>query len=68
MLHVPLSQMNGHNAFYQNVKKYLRRHVGDTIKNSYLTGKNKGYLLLLTAAPKTVRGVHGWKMKLREKA
>ena len=68
MLHVPLSQMNGHNAFYQNVKKYLRRHVGDTIKNSYLTGKNKGYLLLLTAAPKTVRVVHGWKMKLREKA
>lgn len=67
MLHVPLSQMKGDNVFYQKVKKYLRRHVGDTIQNPYLTGKNKAYLLLLTAAPRTVRGVHGWKMKLREK-
>ena len=67
MLHVPFSQMKGENTFYQKVKKYLRRHVGDTIKNPYLTGKNKAYLLLLTVAPRTVRGVHGWKMKLREK-
>lgn len=67
MLHVPLSQMKGDNAFYTNVKKYLRRHVGDMIKNPYLTGKNKGYLLLLTVAPRTVRGVHTWKMNLREK-
>ncbi|MDE6603970.1 MAG: glycosyltransferase [Lachnospiraceae bacterium] len=67
MLHVPLPQMKGDNAFYGNVKKYLRRHVSDTIKNPYLTGKNKGYLLLLTAAPRTVRGVHGWKMRFKEK-
>lgn len=66
MLHVPLSQMKRDNAFYKNVKKYLRRHVGDTIKNPYLTGKNRVYLLLLTAAPRTVRGVHGWKMRLRQ--
>lgn len=66
MLHVPLSQMKGDNAFYKNVKKYLRRHVGDTIKNPYLTGKNRVYLLLLTAAPRMVRGVHGWKMRLRQ--
>ena len=39
-------------------------HVGDTIKNPYLTGKNKVYRLLLTAAPRTVRGVHAWKMRL----
>ncbi len=64
MLHVPVSQMKGNNAFYQNVKRYLRRHVGDTIKNPYLTGKNRVYLLLLTAAPRTVRGVHAWKMRL----
>jgi len=64
MLHVPLSQMRGDNAFYINVKKYLLLHVGDTIKNPYLTGKNKVYLLLLTAAPRTVRGVHAWKMRL----
>lgn len=64
MLHVPLSQMKGDNAFYKNVKKYLRRHAGDTIKNPYLTGKNKVYLLLLTVAPRTVRGVHAWKMRM----
>ena len=62
MLHVPLSQMNGNNAFYRNVKKYLRKHIGDTLRSPYLTKKNKGYLLLLTAAPKSVRRVHGWKM------
>lgn len=62
MLHVPLSQMNGNNAFYRNVKKYLRKHIGDTMRSPYLTKKNKGYLLLLTAAPKSVRRVHGWKM------
>ena len=67
MLHVPLSQMRGDNAFYHNVKKYLRRHVGDTVINPYLTRKNKTYLLLLTAAPRTVRGVHGRIMKLRNK-
>ena len=47
MLHVPVSQMKRHNAFYRKVKRYLRRHVGDTIKNPYLTGKNRMYLLLL---------------------
>jgi len=67
ILHVPLSQMRGDNAFYNNVKKFLRRHVGDTVKNPYLTRKNKTYLLLLTAAPRTVRGVHGGIMKLRNK-
>lgn len=67
MLHVPLSQMKGDNVFYKNVKKYLRRHVCDMIKNPYLTGKNKVYLLLLSVAPRTVRGAHAWKMNLREK-
>ncbi len=66
MLHVPLSQMNGKNAFYRNVKRYLRKHIKDTLRNPYLTKKNKGYLLLLTAAPKCVRRVHGWKMSLRK--
>ena len=56
--------MKKENAFYQNVKKYLRAHIGDTIRNPYLTKKNRVYLLLLTAAPKTVRRVHGWKMRI----
>lgn len=68
MLHIPVEKMVKEDAFYRTVKKYLRAHVSDTLKNSYLTRKNKGYLLLLTAAPKTVRKIHGWKMKRREKA
>ena len=65
LLHVPLSQMTGSNTFYRQVKGYLRRHVGDTVRNPYLTGKNKVYLILLTIAPWTVRRVHGWTMKVR---
>lgn len=63
MLHVPVSQMCKDNAFYRTVKKYLRGHLRDTLTNPYLTRKNKGYLLLLTIAPKTVRRLHGMKMK-----
>ncbi len=67
LLHVPILQMRADNAFYKRVKTYLRRHLFDTIKNPYLTKKNKAYLLLFTASPKTVRRVHAGKMKLREK-
>lgn len=62
MLHIPVARMGKEDAFYCNVKRYLRTHVKDTITNPYLTKKNKLYLLLLTIAPKTVRKVHGWKM------
>lgn len=63
LLHVPIVQMTGENEFYNKVKKYLRGHVRDTVRNPYLTRKNKMYLLLLSAAPRTVRSVHAWKMK-----
>lgn len=63
MLHIPVSGMVNTDAFYCNVKKYLRAHVKDTLVNPYLTKKNRIYLLLLTIAPKTVRRVHGWKMR-----
>lgn len=66
MLHIPVGQMTGGNAFYGTVKKYLRSHLTDTIKNPYLSKKNKIYLLLLTVAPKTIRWVHGWKMKCQK--
>lgn len=64
MLHIPVERMDKENEFYQSVKKYLRKHIGDTVRNPYLSAKNKGYLLLLTFAPKTVRRIHGWKMRL----
>ncbi len=58
LLHVPIPQMRGDNSFYCRVKSYLRAHVRDTVRNPYLTRKNKIYLLLLTAAPRTVRQLH----------
>ncbi|MBD5475657.1 MAG: glycosyltransferase family 2 protein [Lachnospiraceae bacterium] len=61
LLHVPIAQMTAENEFYNKVKKYLRGHVRNTVGNPYLTRKNKVYLLLLTAAPRTVRRVHAWK-------
>ncbi len=66
MLHIPVEKMQKEDAFYQSVKKYLRRHIRDTIQNPFLSLKNKGYLLLLTAAPKTVRRVHGWTVVWKE--
>ena len=60
LLHVPLAQMKG--TFCRRVVGYLRGHIRDTLTNPYLTGRNKVYLLLLTAAPETVRKVHARKM------
>ena len=67
LLHVPVVQMTRDNVFYCSVVKYLRGHVYNTVTNPYLTGKNKVYLLLLTAAPRTVRTIHGKKMARRDK-
>lgn len=64
MLHVPISQMRAGNRFYKGVKKYLRSHITDTVRNPYLTKKNKSYLLLLTTAPGTVRRLHALKMRI----
>jgi len=50
--------MNSDNQFYVQVKKYLRSHLKDTLMNSYLTKKNKIYLVILTVAPKMVRWIH----------
>lgn len=67
MLHIPIGRMSRKDHFYIQVKKYLRRHMADMIRNPYLTGKNKVYLLLLTTAPKSVRSVHAWMMRCRAK-
>ena len=65
MLHIPVDRMTDADAFYRGVKKYLRGHLRETLTNPYLTARDRIYLLLLTAAPKTVRRVHGWTMRLR---
>ncbi len=58
LLHIPVPRMTKDNQFYQKVKKYLRHHRWDMIKNIYLTPKNKIYLLLLSVAPKKIRQLH----------
>lgn len=58
MLHIPISQMNGGNIFYVQVKCYLKSHRREILHSPYLTGKNKLYLLLMGAAPKLARKTH----------
>lgn len=66
LLHIPVPRMTNADSFYTEVKRYCRRHLRDTVRSPYLTGKQKGYLLLLTAAPRSVRRVHGWLMERRK--
>lgn len=65
MLHIPVGKMVNTDTFYCSVKRYLRKHVKDIVGNPFLSGKNKRYLFLFTAAPKTVRQIHGWKMRMK---
>lgn len=58
MLHIPISMMNKDNAFYMQVKGYLKKHRKDAIQSPYLSKKNKIYLLLLGTSPEVVRRVH----------
>lgn len=64
LLHIPIAMMERKNTFYQSVKGWLRKHGKDILTNPCLTRRDRSYLLLLTVAPKTVRRVHGWKMKV----
>lgn len=66
MLHIPILKMSRKNKFYVNVKRYLHRHVLAMIFNRYLSIKNKGYLLVITVAPKTARKVHRKIMNYRD--
>lgn len=59
LLHIPISKMRGDNEFYvRDVVGFLREHKKDIRGNRYLTKKNRIYLRLLSAAPKTVRVIH----------
>ena len=58
LLHIPIGQMTKDNVFYQKVVLYLRKNIAKVITNSYLTGKNKMYLFLLSLAPKGTRCLH----------
>lgn len=58
MLHIPISQMGRDNRFYRRVVWELRRGLLEGLTNPYLTSKNKLYMVLFAAAPKTVRKIH----------
>lgn len=58
LLHIPVKEMRRENEFYQSVKKYVRNHVKDLLKNSYLSKRDRMYLLILVPAPKIVRFLH----------
>ena len=60
LLHIPIAQMKKENTVYKEIVSYLRRNVGSMLGNSYLTTKNKIYLLLLAMAPRKVRQVHAF--------
>lgn len=58
LLHIPISKMTGDNSFYVQVVKRLRGDFFKMLGNSYLTGKQKAYLAVLSIAPRLVRKIH----------
>ncbi len=58
LLHIPVSKMTDDNIFYRKVVRRVRKDIFKILGNSYLSGKQKTYLLLLSIAPKTVRKTH----------
>lgn len=58
LLHIPVTQMTNKNLQYVEIKKWMRKNWAASIKNRWLTGKNKIYHTLFAIAPKTVRWVH----------
>ncbi len=66
LLHIPIAQMQRDNEFYCKIKKYLRRHLADSLTNPWLNTRNRVYLLLLTLAPRWVRRIHRYKMNCKQ--
>lgn len=65
LLHIPIEQMKKKNAFYKKVCAHLRKRAKNMLGNMYLNKKDKAYLILLTIAPKAVRQLHAFWMKVR---
>ena len=64
LLHIPISQMRRDNMQYMAIVKWLRAKRKKALSNPYLTRKNKCYMLLFATAPKMVRKVHRFTMRL----
>ncbi|MCR5404755.1 MAG: glycosyltransferase [Butyrivibrio sp.] len=58
LLHIPVSKMRADNEFYLGVVRNIRQNLIKIIKNRYLSGKQKAYLLILAPCPRFVRSMH----------
>ncbi|MBQ9140417.1 MAG: glycosyltransferase family 2 protein [Lachnospiraceae bacterium] len=58
LLHIPISQMNKENVQYGEICRHMRSNWCRSLTNTYLTKKNKIYILLFAAAPKGIRVLH----------
>ena len=65
MLHIPIEKMTADNSFYKRIVRYLRSEKRNIKKNSYLTQKQRNYLILLLESPVTVRKTHRMIMNMR---
>lgn len=63
LLHIPISQMNRENIRYKSVVEYMRRNFAASMRNPYLTGRNKLYHVVFALFPKGIRRLHEVKMK-----
>lgn len=65
LLHIPISQMKTDNLQYKEVVRFLRRNLIISVRNPYLTMKNKLYHLIFSFMPKGIRQLHGIKMSIK---
>lgn len=58
LLHIPIDRMNRDNLQYRAVVRWLRRNWLRSMRNPYLSGKNKVYHTLFAIVPKGIRILH----------
>lgn len=58
LLHIPIEQMSRDNERYREVVRWIRKNLPAGLRNSFLTGKNKAYMILFAVAPKGIRALH----------
>lgn len=58
LLHIPIVQMTKEQKQYRAIVKWMRENWLGSMKNPYLTGKNKCYHTLFAIAPKGIRVLH----------
>ncbi len=63
LLHVPVEQMDRKNAQYREILAWMRQNLAASLRNPYLTRKNKLYHIIFAFMPKGARMVHRWLKK-----